>query len=186
MEIDVNQKKISIGDKYNIFTNGVQTHFASKRMFQWLAEIKLFTGGGDIPVIIIKRRFAFFKAKYTITRADGTVLPFITKSFWKRVYQCTGGNNIYTVYGHRGRKYSIFKNDVQVAWWSKSAVTWFNGDNYKILADNDCDATLLIAFCLIIDNYASNDEKNNNAVNVNVGSIGPQGKKFDANWQPKI
>lgn len=78
----------------------------------------------------------------------------------------------------------MYKNDEQVAWWDKKRVTWFEGDNYKIVADNKGHYELLIAFCLIIDNYLSND-KGNNSMTIDFGHIGPQARKFDKTWQPK-
>jgi hypothetical protein len=60
---------------------------------------------------------------------------------------------MYDIYGHRGRKYSIYKNDQQVAWWDKEAVGWFAGDNYKIFANANSDPELLISFCLVIGNF---------------------------------
>jgi hypothetical protein len=73
---------------------------------------------------------------------------------------------------------------MQVAWWTKKAVTWFAGDNYKITADRDVDQELIISFCLIIDSHANND--NDKAINIDLGHIiGPQARPFDANWQPK-
>jgi hypothetical protein len=86
--------------------------------------------------------------------------------------------------GHIGRKYSVYKNELQVAWWDKEAVSWFDGDNYKILADIDCDLDLIISFCLIVDNFSSN-ENDGNTVTYDFGNIGFQAKKFDENWQPK-
>jgi hypothetical protein len=52
---------------------------------------------------------------------------------------------LYEIFGHKGRKYSILKNK-QVAYWNKNCVTWFDGDNYRIVADNDCDFELIISF----------------------------------------
>ena len=77
----------------------------------------------------IRKRFSFFKAMYDITRWDNNVLEFRTISFWRSQYQCQVGKDMYGIYGHRGRKYSIYKNDQQVAWWDKEAVSWFAGDN---------------------------------------------------------
>jgi uncharacterized protein YxjI len=184
MEIDINQKKISIGDKYQVFIDGSQTHYAAAKIFRIFSEINLFDLNSDFPLMIIKRRFAFFVAKYDITKKDGGVFQFITKSFWKAHFQCACGSDVYDIYGHRGRKYSVYKNDRQVAWWDKKAVTWFNGDNYKIIADKDCDKLWIISFCLTVDNYASND-KEKKTVNFNIGRIGPQVRKFDPSWQPK-
>ncbi len=184
MEIDINQQAIAIGDKYKIFTDGQQTHTASKGIFQLLAEINLFDNSNGRPRMAINKRFAWFKAKYDITRWDNVIYQFRTVSYWRPHYQCRCGNDTYDIYAHSGRKYSIYKNGKQVAWWNKKAVTWFDGDNYNMLADKDCDANLLISFCLIIDNFSSNDERNKNTVNFNFGNIF-QAKKFDENWQPK-
>jgi len=184
MEIDINQKKISIGDKYQVFIDGVQTHRAAAKIFRVFSEINLFDLNSDFPEMTIKRRFAFLAAKFDISKKDGIIYELVTKSFWKSHLQCVWGSDVYDVYSHRGRKRSVYKNDKQVAWWDKKAVTWFNGDNYKIIADKDCDKLLIISFCLAVDNYTSND-KNKGAVNFNVGRIGPQARKFDPSWQPK-
>jgi uncharacterized protein YxjI len=184
MEIDVNQQKISIGDKYEIFIDGQQTYLASRQLFQLLPEINLFKIGEDRARMTINKRLAWFKASYDITRWDNNVLQYRTKSIWKLVDQCRVGPDLYMIYGHRGRKYSIFKNDIQVAWWDKKAVTWFAGDNYKIIADKDCDIDLIISFCLIVDNFSS-ENHDGNVVTFDFGNIGFQQKKFDDNWHPK-
>ena len=51
-------------------------------------------------------------------------------------------------------------------------------------SDKDCNFNLLISFCLIIDNFSSNDN-DGNAVNIDLGNIGFQAKKIDLNWKPK-
>jgi uncharacterized protein YxjI len=184
MEIDINQKKISIGDKYQIFIDGQQTHYASSQIFRLLAEIHLFDAGNGGPVAVLKKNWAFFHTSFDITRKDNNILEFRTTSFWKRHYTCQVGQDLYDIYGHRGRKYSIYRNDKQVAWWDKQAVSWFNGDNYKIVADRDCDYELIISFCLIIDNSQSNSN-DGGALRIDAGNIGPQARKFDSSWQPK-
>lgn len=185
MEIDINQKKISIGDKYTIFTDGKESHRASRRLFRFMPEVELFDKLGNTAVMTLRKKLAFFVAKYVITRRDGTVYHFTTKSFWKSHYQCQVGSDLYEIYGHRRRKYSIYKNDRQIAWWQKAAVSWFAGDNYKIIADRNVDNDLLIAFCLVIDNYAS-DDHDGKMVSIDIGKLGPQAKVFDENWRPKL
>jgi uncharacterized protein YxjI len=183
MEIDINQKKISIGDKYTIFTDGQQTHTASRELFNLLPVVNLFNNPNNRPIMTIRKRLSWFKAKYDITRWDNNILEFRTVSFWKPHYQCHCGNDNYDIYGHRGRKYSIFKNDKQIAYWDKKAVSWFAGDNYKIIGDKGSDADLLISFCLVIDNFAS-DDHDGNTVTIDLGNL-LQAKKFDNSWQPK-
>ncbi len=183
MEIDINQKKISIGDKYQVFVDGQQTHRASAKIFRIFAEINLFETTNDFPVMTIKRKFSFFKARFDITRKNGGLVALRTISFWRSHFQCNNGPDLYDIYGHRGRKYSVYKNDRQIAWWDKQAVSWFNGDNYKIIANKNCDKELVISLCLAIDNYASNDNEKK-ALNFDIGKIGPQARKFDPSWQP--
>ena len=185
MEIDINQKKISIGDKYQIFTDGLQTHTATRQLFKLLPEVNLFDNSGDRARMTINKRLSWLKAKYDITRWDNNVFQFRTKSIWRLHYQCQFGPDMYDIYGHRGRKYSIYKNDTQVAWWNKNAVAWFAGDNYKIIANKDCDVDLIISFCLIVDNFSS-DDHDGNTVTYDFGNIGFQAKKFDNAWQPKF
>lgn len=183
MEIVVAQKKIAVGDKYSIFTNGRPTHKASRQLLQLLAKILLFESSEVTPHLIINRKFTWLKPAYDIIKKDHQVLAFRTKSFWKRHYQCQSNADIYDIYRHRGLKYSIFKNNQQVAWWEKSIITWFEGDSYRIIANDDCEANLLISFCLIIDNISGHHDTQ--MMTINIGNIGFQAKKFDSQWQSR-
>jgi hypothetical protein len=49
-------------------------------------------------------------------------------------------------------------------------VTRFEADSYKIISGNNSDYDLIITFCLIIDNYSSND-KGNNAITIDFDSM---------------
>ena len=184
MKIDINQRAISIGDKYTIFINGTEEYYASVAIFTILAEITLSSGKGKEALLMIKKRFSLFKAKYDI-HIGGATLEFITTSILKRQYRCVQGFDTYDIYANIGRKYSIYKNDIQIAWFEDAAVTWFNGDNYSMQADDDSNTLLVIAFCLIIDNYMNNDS-GKSALNINFGNLGIFGvKQFDKEWQPK-
>jgi hypothetical protein len=181
MIIDINQAKIAIADKYKVFVNEQEQYRAARKLWRILPEVDLFRLDDSEPRLTLKKRFSLIKASYDIRRG-GDVFPFTTISVLKHHYTCTIGADRYDIYGHRGRKYSIFKNDRQVAWWDKAAVTWFAGDNYRITADNNADREALIAFCLIIDNFRSDDH--NETVSYDVGNLGFQAKKFDPEWQP--
>ena len=184
MEIDINQKKISIGAKYQIFIDGQKTYRASAKLFRLLSEINLFELDCGRPKYIIKKKLTFFKVAFDLTTWNNNVFEFRTKKIWKKSYYCQGGRDFYEIFGHRGRKFSVYKNNTQNAYWDKEAVAWFNGDNYKIIADNDSDYELIILFCLIIDNFFSKNN-NGNTVTIDFGNIGPQDRKFDPTWQPK-
>jgi hypothetical protein len=131
----------------------------------------------------MRQKWSWFGTTYKIIYGN-EVLNFTTKSYWKLHYQCQHQNDKYDIYGHRGRKYSIYKNEVQIAYWDKEAVSWFSGDNYMILTDNDANHQLLIGFCLILDNDKNND-KDGATVTYDFGNIGWQEKKYNPNWIAK-
>ncbi|SFP72454.1 Uncharacterized protein YxjI [Pseudarcicella hirudinis] len=173
-----------MGDKYQISVNGQKSYFASTKLFSWLPEINLFKNQENRAIYTINKQFAWFKTSYNLSRYDNNLFKFRTKSIWRLHYYCQVGQDLYDIYGHLGRKYSIYKNDIQIAWWDKEWISLLNGDNYSIIADNDCDVELLISFCLIIDN--STDHNNNtNTITFDLGNIGSPEKKFDNTWQPK-
>ena len=182
MRIDINQKKIAFGNKFNIVKDGQTILKAASRLFRILSVTELFQPNSDLPLGTIRRRFAIFKAKYDIEMANQPTYQFRTISWWKNHHQCKSGSNVYDVYGHRGRRYSIFKNGTQVAYFKKEAVTFFEGDNYMLLASDNADHFLLTCIVLTVDNYRSNN-KNNDAVNIDIGHIF-QARKFDDSWTP--
>src|SRR5579863_2862670 len=170
-----------MGDKYKIFICGEQTHSASTSVG---GIVSLYEVNNERPKMTIDKLFYLFKASFDLTRSDNSVLHFRTQSFWKSEYECWVGADFYVIYGHRGRKYSIFKNEQQIAWWDKNAVSWFGGEKYKIIADQNADIELLISFCLVVDNITENS-RGNNPIRIDIGNIFSQGRKFDQGWQPK-
>jgi hypothetical protein len=184
MEIDINQQKISAIDKYKIFVNRHELYRATAELFRPFDRLYLFPIDQKKPKYKIIRKLTFFRTSYDIRTQDNHVFPFRTGQYIRGHYYCQAGQDRYDIYVNRGRRYSVYKNDVQVAWWDKEAVAWFKGDNYKIIADNDCHYELIISFCLIIDN-AFNNNSGNSFVKVSFGRIGPIAREFDPTWRPK-
>lgn len=184
MVIDINQKKIAFGDKYRIFINGEQTYFASSQLIGFMPKLHLFDNQNSRAKLTMGKKWSWFSPKYEVTLWDGGIIEFGTVSLWKSHYQCQDGADLYEIFGHKGRKHSVYKNDVQIAWWDKEMVSWFEGDNYKIVADDDSNHELIIGFCLMLDSQFSNN-KNGNTVTIDFGNIGPQAKEFDYAWRPK-
>lgn len=183
MLININQKGISFGDKYKVFIENEEVLNAHIQLLELLPVIHL-TPSRHYNRITISKKFSWFTAKYELRLWDGNVLEFLTTSIWKSHFRCNYGLDLFEVYGHRERKYSVYKNGKQVAWWEKSLVSWFAGDNYKIVADEDSDVELIVSFCIILDNYYDNNDGNTNTINFDLGSIGPEAKAFDHNWLP--
>lgn len=184
MRIDINQKKISIGDKYTVFVEGKPEYRASSEFFRLLSVINLFRKDSETPLLTIRKQWFFMKPRYHIEKQGRQVSEFRADSWWNLEYHCYFGADQYHVYGHRGRKFSVCKNHTQVAWWEKEFVSWFDGDNYTITANSDCNVELVIAFCLILDNH-HNKHQGRNGVSFDPGNIGGVVKPFDAYWRPK-
>lgn len=183
MRIDINQKKIAFGNKFSIIKDNQTILKAASKLFRILSVTELFQPEGETPLGSINRKLALFNAKYEIEMLNQPTWYFSTVLWWKNHHQCKSGNNTYDVYGHRGRKYSIFTNGEQVAYFDKEAVTFFDGDNYKLIANDDADHFLLVCIVLTIDNYRSN-KKNDGAINFDIGHIF-QARKFDKTWTSK-
>jgi uncharacterized protein YxjI len=184
MEININQRKISFGDKYNIFIEKQPAYRAVVKLFSWRRKINLSKESGDEPLLTIKKRWSWPVFKYDILR-NNSVLPFRVIKLLKRYCQCVDGNDVYDIYGQSGRKVSVYKNDIQIAWWDQNMVSWFNGDNYTITADKDADVELLIAFCLVIDDASSRNTEGN-TVTIHLGSPWKGEREFDPEWRPKL
>ena len=181
MEIDINQQVTAVGDKYKVFIEGQQTYSVSTTLG---GIISLYELHNDRPKMTMDRLFYVFKPAFDLTRSDGSVLYFRTPSFWNLFYECWVDSDYYTIYEHRGRKCSVFKNGGQVAWWDKKAVAWFAGDNHKIIVDADADKVLLITFCLVVD-YIKGNSHHWHFINIDLGNLISRGRKFDHGWQPK-
>lgn len=181
MIITIHQKKLSIGDQYDIALNGASKYTASRAVLQWLAEILVFDLPSKRQQLKINRRFQWFKATYEISFGHSQCL-FKTISYLKSHYQCQCAADTYDIYAHRGRKYSIFKNNRQVAYWEHALLTWLEGDQYRITADDDSCAELLIAFCLIIDNYVYGNH-GESLLTINWGYFGLEAKPFNPAWE---
>jgi len=183
MRIDINQKKIAFGNKFTIIKNNQTIFKAASKLFRILSVTQLFETNNERPLGVIRRKLAIFNAKYDIEIANQATYQFRTISWWKNHHRCKNGHEVYDVYGHRGRRYSIFKNGKQVAYFKKEAVTFFEGDNYMLIADDSADQTILSCIALTVDNYRSNN-KNDSMINFDLGHLF-QARKFDQNWTPK-
>lgn len=184
MIIDIHQKKIALGAKYEIVQKEKTILFAASRLFRFLSEINLFRASDEQGIAQIKRKLSFFKALYTITMSSGSEILFYMVLFWRNHYRCEYRGKTYDIYGHRGRKFSIYKGGKQIAWFEKKAISYFEGDNYRITANDDADVTLLVSFVVVIDNYRSR-RHNRGIVNFDIGNIF-QARVFDESWRPVI
>ncbi len=183
MHIEIKQHEISLGAKYDIFIGGGLAYTAASQFFTLFREIRLFRGNSDNFALSITKYWSALYIKYGISRDTGETTEFGTVSYIKSHFRCKSGVDMYDIYGNTGRKHSIYKNNVQVAAWQKAAMTFMAGDTYSMLADNDADIELLIAFCLIMDDAKS---RKGGMFKFNFGTL-PffTARSYNPNWRPK-
>ena len=184
MKIELIPKSFSFQNKYDVHVNGSLKYHTIKKFFTWQAEINVFNINSETPVCTLKRKWKWDDVYYHII-INSVVYEFVTISIWYSHYACQVNNDKYDIYAHKGRKYSIFKNDNQIASWDKSVIIFADQSDYKLIADDDCDSELLICFCLIIDN-SLNTSMSDNMLVFDFGNVGFGCKKYDVEWKPKI
>lgn len=185
MIIAIHQKKLSTSDQYKIFINDELKYNASRQLIQLMPEIHIIDASNQILKIKIVKRLQWIRAKYDISFSKSLIYTFKTVSYFRQHYQCSTAVAVYDIYGHRGRKYSIYKDNYQIAWWQKNLITWLEGDTYTITANGNADVDLLISFCLILDNYRSGN-KGEDILTINLGYMGLQAKRFNREWLPDL
>lgn len=183
MELNINQEKFALGNKYKIHVGSELKYSASTKLFKILPEISIVDAISQTTILTINRKWEWFKYTFHITNIKNQVYEFTTQSLWKRHYQCIVGVDKYDIYGHKGRKFSIYNNDLMIGYWELARVTWFEGDNYHIVLNNNVDIELISAFCLCIDSINNHNKKG--AFSLNLGWFGPQVKEFDSTWYVK-
>ena len=182
MKIDIKQHGASLSDGYEIYKNGKREFSAYTEILTFSPTLKLSEYGSDRPILSIEKSIWPFGIGYFITKNNKDYL-FTSVGWFKKHFKCTVGDLTYNIFGHSNNRYSVYKGDIQIAYWTGQAVTFLEGDVYQIHADNSADAKLLISFCLIIDLYYYN---NSGLLSINFGKIGSEVKKFNHDWTPKI
>ncbi len=179
--IQISQRKVSIGDKYTISVNGQQVLKCARTIFKIYPRLTVSPIHGGPPVFEIEQRIAmFFQAAFVFTFGQNQY-ELSTVSWWNRHFQIHMGKDVFDIYGHRGRKVSIFLNGRQIAWFQSSAVTFFSGDEYNIHADAQVSIDWLIAIALMWD--SAFNRRSRSMINIKFGWLF-QAKAFDKSWVP--
>ncbi|WP_417608633.1 hypothetical protein [Owenweeksia hongkongensis] len=130
-----------------------------------------------------KRRFL---PKFKIFNSKNEIGSCKPINIWKYHFKLKLEGQSYEMVQHKKHKVSIFKEDQQVAWFDKQAVSWFNGVNYTLICDDDQDPSIMALILMIWDDLKSpTGDSNDNTITLDFGNIGSEAKKFDKNWKPK-
>jgi hypothetical protein len=82
---------------------------------------------------------------------------------------------------HKGLNFSIFRNDVQMAAFTKNKIKPGAGDGCEIRRNDDANLIVVICMTLDVDFAEFNDDSA--SVTYDPGNTGPEERRFDA-WEP--
>ena len=181
MDVTINERAASFSTEYDISTPD-RDLYARKEMFTLLNKIELQTKGGD-TLARLQGQFSVLRSKYEFDLVGGGDYHFECVDLWKGIYECRCGDDLLTLYQHKGLNHSIFKNERQIAAYSKNRVSFGKGNKYEIRMDTDANLTLIL--CMVLALSVSDDNDDQTTVNIDFGSIGPEGKAFDTAWEPR-
>lgn len=193
MNIEINYAAESFGDAYSIGINGFLLYSAgieTRNFFDSMLVLNRLHPEKR-PRLALTRNLSILSASYSMAywndhleRWQEATGFFKTRSLWKSHYQCQLGQDCYDIYTHPELRRSVYKNDCMIGYWEKEALTLSDCENYKVTADDDCDVELLISFCLILDNFSSNNKQG--LVHLDLGGLHTEARPFDWNWKPKL
>ena len=180
MDVTIKERSISLISEYDIITPAGE-YYARKEFFSFTDNLELTTASGNL-VAKIEGEISPLRHKHDFHLTDGREYKFGCEKLWTRVYSCTGNGETYKLYEHRSRNYSIFKDDRQIAAFSKNLVVFGKGNQYDVRLDHDADLILILCMVLTINSSENDDE--DSTVTVDLGNL-TQDHPFDESWEPR-
>jgi len=182
MNVTIEQRKFTLRSEYDITTPDSKFH-AEKKLFSLTDRLRLQTEDGRV-VARIKGYFSLFRPKYDFDFLDGNLYRFRCESLWKGVFSCENGRDRFRLYQHKGRNFSVFQNEIQIAAFTKNRVTIGKGDRYGIRMNDDANILVIICLALTVDVSENDGDNSGSTVSIDLGNIGPEARPFDASWEP--
>jgi len=186
VEIIINQKSVSLTDEYQIIVDNKFIFFAVSEPLKMSAKINIYNSENNKQILKIAKQNCGIRANYLIQDLQqNKIYSFEEVNNIKLILKCQIDDNLFQLYGHNGNKYSIFKNQNQIAFWEKNNFIFGEKDFYKIIANNDENPLILASFCICLDNAKNNFQNELSLFNFDIGFKGNMLRKFDTDWKPK-
>jgi|GEM_PF-3129327 len=81
---------------------------------------------------------------------------------------------------HTGTAVSIFEEERQIGYYDLASFHYYNDRIAKIELNDDCNVEFITVLCFaLICNFQDRSD-----VNINLGNISRNGRKFDTTWYP--
>jgi uncharacterized protein YxjI len=181
MDVTIKEHSVSFASEYDVSTpNG--NYYARKKVFALTGHIEVHSEGGAL-VAQIEGEFSPLRGRHEFIFHDGRRYQFSCEKLWTQAYKCEGSGEAYWLYQHKGLKFSLFKDDRQIAAIEKNRVVFGSGNQYQIQVDADAD--ILVVVCMVITINTLEYDDDQDTVTIDFGSIGPEERPYDPAWQPR-
>ena len=121
--------------------------------------------------------------KHSFLLSDGRTYEFGCEKLWNQVYTCEGNGEIRQHYQYRGFNDSVFREERQIAAFTRIRVVWGKGNKYRLRMNRDADVVVVLSMVPTINTIEHDDDES--TVTIDFGSLGPEAKHFDEKWQPR-
>ena len=148
MDVLIQEKSFSFGVQYTINTPTSMMH-ANKKILSLLTHIDLFSASGSLLATISGE--SLFRSIYSVKLTDGKSYTYHCEKLWNAVFVCEGEGETYHLYTHKGLRYSIFKDDTQIASLQKEPVVIGDGNEYDLRLNPDANLVLLTSMVLALN-----------------------------------
>ena len=161
--------------KYVISRNSHKILIAKENFFHlpYKPELCLYDSSNR-KILTLKLASPLF-FEYDFIFENGEIYELRAESNASFSYSIQYKNSKFSIYFHSNLKISIFRNDIQVAYFEKDSFV----DNYTIFHNQNEDSIILSAIVLAYDFHF-----HKGSISTKGGIIGWNLKKFDENWQP--
>ncbi|HEY6377447.1 MAG TPA: hypothetical protein VIX90_18140 [Edaphobacter sp.] len=178
MNVTIQEHKFSFLSEYDISTPDA-SFYARKNFFGNSLQLQN-KNGRDVAKI--QSRFSFFRNEYDFELTDGGIYRFQCEKRLKGVYLCDHNEDHLYLYRHKGVRYSIFKDDRQIAAISRNRVVIGKGHRYEIAVN--ADANIVVILCMMLALNTPEDDPNDSTVTYDCGNVGPEERPYDESWRP--
>lgn len=180
MDVSIQERKISLTSEYDISTPQGD-FYAKKQFFSFTDNLELSNAAGEV-VAKIDGEISPLRHVHDFYLPDEREYRFSKEKIFKGVYACEGKGETYRLYEHRGLNYSIFKDERQIAAFTRNRVVFGKGNEYELRMDADADLILILCMVLTL-NSSENDNEDSN-VTIEFGNI-LEDRGFDQSWEPR-
>lgn len=158
--------------------------------FKGLKKSILLKNNNDENICRIIHKFSLWKKKYILSFYNDNDYKLINTNVLKMIYEVKTSDFHYEIHGHTGKRFSIFKDQKQIAALIGNIRETDQHSGYRLNFDNDIDKNTILSISLaLIDSIYENikvvtsqrDKGKYESYNSNV-AFG--GSKFNEDWRP--